>query len=122
MQLRRLCAMALLAVCALAGTAYGQSQAINGTIEGTVKDASGAVLPGVTITVTNTDTGSQRVVVTNESGVFRAPLLQLGRFTVTAELAGFSKFEQVGITLVGFLRGDGCNVYTHQERIDLPAQ
>ncbi len=100
MQLRRLCALALLVVCALTGTAYGQSQAINGTIEGTVKDASGAVLPGVTVTIHNTDTGSQRVVVSNESGVFRAPLLQLGKFTVTAELSGFSKYEQVGITLV----------------------
>ncbi|MCR4373505.1 MAG: TonB-dependent receptor [Acidobacteria bacterium] len=100
MQLRRLVAMALVAGCALAGTAYGQSQAINGTIEGTVKDASGAVLPGVTVTITNTDTGTQRVVVTNESGVFRAPLLQLGRFTVAAELSGFSKYEQSGIGLV----------------------
>jgi hypothetical protein len=100
MQLRRLCALALVAVWALTGTAYGQSQAINGTIEGTVKDASGAVLPGVTVTITNTETGSQRVVVTNESGVFRAPLLQLGRYLVSAELTGFSKFEQVGITLV----------------------
>ena len=99
MQLRRLVAMALVAVCAFAGTAYGQSQAINGTIEGTVKDASGAVLPGVTVTITNTDTGTQRVVVTNESGVFRAPLLQLGRFTVAAELSGFSKYEQSGIGL-----------------------
>ena len=71
MQLRRLFAMALVAVCATAGTAYGQSQAINGTIEGTVKDSSGAVLPGVTVTVTNTSTGAQRVVVSNESGVFR---------------------------------------------------
>ena len=44
MQFRRLCTLALVAVCALTGTAYGQSQAINGTIEGTVKDASGAVL------------------------------------------------------------------------------
>lgn len=99
MQLRRLVAMALVAVCALAGTAYGQSQAINGTIEGTVKDASGAVLPGATVTITNTDTGSQRVVVTNEGGVFRAPLLPLGRFTVSAELSGFSKYEQSGIGL-----------------------
>lgn len=102
MQLRRLSALALVTMAALGvltGTAFAQSQAINGTIEGTVKDASGAVLPGVTVTVTNTDTGSQRVVVTNESGVFRAPLLQLGRFTVSAELQGFSKFEQVGITL-----------------------
>ncbi len=100
MQLRRLFALALVAVCATAGTAYGQSQAINGTIEGTVKDSSGAVLPGVTVTVTNTSTGAQRVVVSNESGVFRAPLLPLGVFTVTAELSGFSKFEQVGINLV----------------------
>ncbi len=100
MKLRRLIALALVAVCALAGQAYAQSQAINGTIEGTVKDPSGGVLPGVTVTVTNTDTGTQRVVVTNESGVFRAPLLQLGRFTVSAELSGFSKYEQTGIGLV----------------------
>jgi hypothetical protein len=100
MQFRRLCALALVAVCALTGQAFAQSQAINGTIEGTVKDASGAVLPGVTVTVTNTDTGTQRVVVTNDDGVFRAPLLQLGRFTVSAELSGFSKYEQTGIGLV----------------------
>jgi len=100
MQFRRLCALALVAFGALTGSAFAQSQAINGTIEGTVKDASGAVLPGVTVTVTNTDTGTQRVVVTNETGVFRAPLLQLGQHTVTAELSGFTKFEQRGIGLV----------------------
>lgn len=100
MQLRRLCALVLVAGCALTGQAFAQSQAINGTIEGTITDASGAVLPGVTVTLTNTDTGAQRVVVTNESGVFRAPLLPLGRFTVVAELSGFSKFEQTGISLV----------------------
>jgi len=100
MQFRRLSALALVAFCALTGQAFAQSQAINGTIEGTVKDASGAVLPGVTVTVLNTDTGTQRVVVTNESGLFRAPLLPLGRFTVTAELSGFSKYEQTGIGLV----------------------
>jgi hypothetical protein len=100
MQLRRLSALVLVAFCALTGQAFAQSQAINGTIEGTVKDGSGAILPGVTVTITNTDTGTQRVVVTNESGVFRAPLLQLGRFTVLAELSGFSRFEQTGIGLV----------------------
>lgn len=99
MQMRRLVALALVAVCALTGTAYAQSQAINGTIEGTVKDASGGVLPGVTVTLRNTDTGTERVVITNETGVFRAPLLQLGRFTVIAELSGFSRYEQTGVTL-----------------------
>jgi hypothetical protein len=76
-----------------------QSQAINGTIEGTITDQSGAVLPGVSVTVANLDTGDTRVVVTNETGVYRAPLLSLGRYRVSAELQGFKKFEQQGLTL-----------------------
>ena len=76
-----------------------QSQAVNGTIEGTVKDSSGAALPGVTVTVTNTDTGAKRVVVTAAEGTYRAPLLPLGKYDVVAELQGFKKFEQKGITL-----------------------
>lgn len=76
-----------------------QSQAINGTIEGTVLDTSSAVLPGVTVTVTNTETGAERVVVTNESGLYRAPLLPLGVYRVSAELSGFKKFEQIGVVV-----------------------
>ena len=83
----------------MAAPALAQSQAINGTIEGTVSDSSGGVLPGVTVTVTNTDTGGQRSVVTNENGLYRAPLLQLGTYRVVAELQGFKKFEQAGVTL-----------------------
>ena len=79
--------------------AFAQSQAANGAIEGTVTDATGGVLPGVTITITNTDTGTERVVVTNEIGLFRAPLLPLGTYNVVAELQGFKKFEQTGIKL-----------------------
>lgn len=91
--------LALLSMFAIAATATAQSTAVNATIEGVVGDASGAVLPGVTITVTNLDTGAQRVVTTNESGLYRALLLPLGRYRVTAELAGFKKFEQAGIEL-----------------------
>ena len=80
--------------------AAAQSQAINGTIEGTIKDAQGGILPGVTVTVTNLDTGAQRVIITNEQGVYRAPLLQLGAHKVVAELSGFGKFEQTGVQLV----------------------
>src|SRR5918992_624003 len=83
----------------LAGSAAAQGQAINGTIEGTVADESGGVLPGVTVTVTNTDSGDTRVAVTNESGLYRAPLLPLGRYRVSAELSGFKKYEQTGISL-----------------------
>src|SRR3954447_19158677 len=89
------------ALLALSGAAQvlAQSQAINGTIEGTVSDESGAALPGVNVTVSNLDTGDTRVVVTNEAGVYRAPLLPLGRYRVAAELQGFKKFEQQGLTL-----------------------
>jgi hypothetical protein len=90
---------AALLFSALAAPAYAQSTAANGSIEGSVVDASGGVLPGVTVTISNTDTGTERSVVTNEKGLYRAPLLPLGNYRVVAELQGFKKFEQTGITL-----------------------
>src|SRR3982750_183686 len=91
--------MAALLLLSPALPVWAQSQAVNGTIEGIVKDTSGAALPGVTVTVTNTDTGAQRIVISGEEGTYRAPLLPLGRYDVIAELQGFKKFEQKGITL-----------------------
>jgi hypothetical protein len=93
--------VAALAAVFLMNTVHplAQSQAINGTIEGTITDQSGAALPGVSITVSNIDTGDTRVVVSNGAGVYRAPLLPLGRYRVSAELQGFKKFEQQGLTL-----------------------
>jgi Carboxypeptidase regulatory-like domain/TonB dependent receptor len=82
-----------------ASAASAQSQAINGSIEGIVTDSSGAALPGVTVTVTNADTGAQRAAVSSPEGVYRAPLLPLGTYTVVAELQGFKKFEQKGVAL-----------------------
>src|SRR5262245_2777536 len=81
----------------LAAPAMAQSQAANGSIEGTISDTSGGVLPGVTVTITNVDTGAERTVITNDRGLFRAPLLPLGTYRVVAELQGFKKFEQTGI-------------------------
>lgn len=89
----------VLPVAFAAAAAWAQSQAVNGTLEGTVTDASGAVLPGVTVTITNTDTGASRVVVTNERGLYRAPLLPLGTYRITAELQGFKKYDATGIVL-----------------------
>ena len=82
-----------------ANPADAQSQAINGTIEGTIKDGSGGVLPGVTVTITNTDTGALRVVVTNQAGLFRAPLLPLGTYKVLFEIQGFTKLQRTGLAL-----------------------
>jgi hypothetical protein len=90
------CALAL-ALCA--GPVYAQSQAANGSIEGTVTDTSGGVLPGVTVTITNTDTGNERLSITNADGLFRALLLPLGQYRVVAEMQGFKRYEQTGISL-----------------------
>jgi hypothetical protein len=90
----RLLAAALLALVVAAPAAFAQSQATNGSIEGTITDASGAVLPGVTVTVTHVETGAERTAVTNDKGLFRAPLLPIGTYTVKAELQGFKTFQQ----------------------------
>jgi hypothetical protein len=65
------------------------AQTVTGTIQGTVTDTNGGVLPGATITVRHMDTGAQRVVVSNEIGIYTAPFLQLGRYAVSASLSGF---------------------------------
>lgn len=49
--------------------------------------------------MTSPDTGAERVVVSNESGLYRATLLPLGAYRVVAELQGFKKFEQTGINV-----------------------
>jgi hypothetical protein len=89
----------LSAVLSLAFTtpAFAQSQGANGAIEGTVTDSSGGVLPGVTVTVSNLDTGLERSTVTNEKGLYRALILPLGTYRVVAELQGFKKYEQTGV-------------------------
>ena len=84
---------------ALTAPAYAQSQSTDGSIEGTVVDTSGGVLPGVTVTLTNIATGTQRVVVTNEGGLYRALLLPLGDYRIKAELNGFKSIERTGVTL-----------------------
>jgi Carboxypeptidase regulatory-like domain/TonB dependent receptor len=89
----------LSAVLSLAFTtlALAQSQGANGAIEGTVTDSSGGILPGVTVTVSNLDTGLERSTVTNEKGLYRALILPLGTYRVLAELQGFKKYEQTGV-------------------------
>src|SRR4051794_533193 len=90
---------AVLLTTLLASPVLAQSQAANGSIEGTISDSSGGVLPGVTVTITNTDTGLERSLVTNAEGQYRGLLLTLGRYRVAAELQGFKKAEQTGIEL-----------------------
>src|SRR5215475_4304564 len=89
----------LIALLILIGASIGWAQAITGTILGTVTDSSGAVLPGVTITAVNIGTNQSRSTITNESGVYSLPSLQIGSYRVEAELPGFKKEIRSGITL-----------------------
>ena len=79
--------------------AAAQSQAAGGAIEGTVTDQSGGVLPGVTVTIRNTATGVTREATTDATGLYRAPLLPIGPYEVTAALAGFSTTKRPNLTL-----------------------
>src|SRR5215207_11105032 len=80
-------------------SAFAQSQTSNGQIEGTVLDRNNSAVASATITATNIETGANRSVTTDESGVYRFPLLPLGGFRITAEAAGFKKFVREGIIL-----------------------
>jgi hypothetical protein len=69
------------------------------TVLGTAKDSSGGVLPDVTITITNVETGLTRTVKTGDDGFYRAPELPVGRYEVKGEHAGFKTETRKGITL-----------------------
>src|SRR4051812_12860773 len=69
-------------------------------ISGTVKDQSGAVLPGVEIKMTQADTGVSRDTVTNETGSYVLTNLPIGPYRLEASLPGFRTYSQTGIVLL----------------------
>src|ERR1051325_10356304 len=78
-------------------TAAGQSAVA--TLSGTIEDTSGAVVPGVAITVTNAATAMQRKTVSTDQGYFTVPLLPPGTYTVRAERNGFAPVEARDLVL-----------------------
>src|SRR6266487_3303486 len=76
-----------------------QAQATTGVIRGVVSDPSGNVVAGARVFVTDVETRFQRTVITNEKGVFVAPLLPLGTYEVTARGVGLGEKRQTGIVL-----------------------
>src|ERR1051326_4047396 len=89
--------LSTLLICAVTCvTAWGQATA---QISGAVHDQSGAVLPGVEVTATQTDTGASRTAVTNETGSYVLPNLPIGPYKLEATLPGFRSYVQTGIVL-----------------------
>ncbi len=99
MRLLSASAILLLAVILLSGSALAQSS--NATVGGTISDATGALIPGVSITATNTATGIVTMVISNEAGAYQFASLQTGMYTLTAELPGFQTQTYNGVDLGG---------------------
>src|SRR5687768_16699497 len=81
------------------GNASAQTRSTSADLIGTVFDQSKAILPGVTVTVTNTDTGLTRTSVTDAEGRYAILALPPGTYTVRAEIQGFAPQERTPITL-----------------------
>ncbi len=88
----------LLLSCACLGAVY--AQAITGRISGTVTDPAGAVLPNVSVAVTNEATNLERTGMTDADGFFTVTNLPAGAYSVTVEQSGFKKLLKTGNNLV----------------------
>src|SRR5882672_6455285 len=89
----------LVAYLIVAGATLVSAQGAFGTFNGRVLDQGDAVLPGVTITATNTSTNVARITVTNDEGLYNLPALDPGVYTIQTELAGFAFSTRTGVTL-----------------------
>jgi hypothetical protein len=78
---------------------WAQSQSINGTIRGLVSDPTGAAIAGATVTVKNLDTGYTRLVNADANGLYIAPDLPIGTYSVSSQSQGFAPLIQTGIHL-----------------------
>ena len=94
----RLLFLALAAL--LAFPPLAAAQMTRGAISGTVRDASGALVPGASITVTNLDTNQSRGATSDAKGFYRVPALEPGPYKVLTELSGFTSVENRDVRLV----------------------
>jgi hypothetical protein len=92
---------ALIALLCLALSIEGFGQTSNATVGGTVGDATGALIPGVSVTATNTGTGIVSTIISNESGAYQFGSLQPGTYKISAELAGFQTQTFTDVQLGG---------------------
>ena len=92
---RKLLTLCLFFVCATIAVAQGTTSRISGT----VTDASGAALPGATVSAVNDDTGIVYTTKSSSSGTYSFDSLQIGKYTVRAQAAGFKQFVSTGNVL-----------------------
>jgi hypothetical protein len=92
--------MTLLFVTVMVG--YGQATSVNGgSIQGTITDPSGAVVPDASVTITGTDTGSIKIVTTDSAGFYSVGPLNPGNYNITVTRAGFQKLSVTTVVHTG---------------------
>jgi hypothetical protein len=91
--------ISMLALCLLSATSSLYSQAVNGSLVGTVTDSTGGLIAGAKITLTETDTKIVKTAQTNPSGGYEFLELPPGTYSVAAEMAGFKKAVENGIVV-----------------------
>lgn len=79
--------------------AIAAAQTVTGTLQGTVMDSKGAVVPGAEVAIRNMETGQVRNLKTSGEGTYSATFLPLGRYTITVSGTGFSKVSQENIEI-----------------------
>ncbi|MBL8176695.1 MAG: TonB-dependent receptor [Bryobacterales bacterium] len=114
--------MSMLTAVFLIAAALMRGQTTSTEISGTVTDPTGAVIPGAKVTLLRIATGERRVDTTSSTGAYSFPLIEIGGYTVAAEMAGFQRQEKTGIRLQlqQKLRIDfALNVGETQEKIEV---
>ena len=86
------------------GAGGASAQTVVGRVSGTVRDASGAVVPGANVTVTNAATNLVRTATTDADGFYTVTNLPVGTYVVAAESQGFKRAEQTGVALTADAR------------------
>lgn len=89
-----------LSLLALSFGAIAYSQVVGGSISGTVRDTSGASIPGAAVTIRNAETGTTRTLTSDAEGRYSAPSVPIGTYSISGSRDGFSTQTQTGIRLV----------------------
>jgi hypothetical protein len=88
-----------LGVCAWPAPSFSQGNITFAQLNGTVRDTTGATIPGATVTMRDLETNRVATAVTNTAGNYVVPNLPPGRYELTVELSGFARYTQTGLVL-----------------------
>src|ERR1700674_709876 len=115
----------LVAELSLCMAVAGFAQSTNSSdLRGTVTDSSGAVIPGATVTIVNTETGVTTNLTTNDAGIYDSVSIRPGKYRIPFSKEGFGKLVRDGVTIdVGVLSIDAqLTVGTGMQQIEVTAE